>query len=143
MENNSLGRELKQLGNLIKRNIDSNINRNKKEELTGMNRMIIHYLAHNLDKDIFQKDIEKEFSIRRSTATSILQLMESKDLINRVSVEHDMRLKKIILTEKSISFMKSIHCECDRIDELISKGLTKEEIDSFIKILRKISDNLK
>ena len=33
-----------------------------------------------MNKDIYQKDIEKEFKIRRSTASGILQLLEKKRL---------------------------------------------------------------
>ena len=143
MKEETLGRELKQLGNLIKRNIDNHRINCKKEEITGMNGMVIHYLYANKDKEIFQKDIEREFSIRRSTVTGILSLMEEKELIKRISVEEDKRLKKIVLTDKSITFVNIIKEECIRIDEIISRGLTTEEINTFIKILRKISDNLK
>lgn len=143
MKEETLGRELKQLGNLIKRNIDNHRLNCKREEITGMNGMIIHYLYENKDMEIFQKDIEKEFSIRRSTVTGILSLMEEKELIKRISVKEDKRLKRIVLTDKSINFVNTIKEECLRIDETISKGLTAEEINIFIKILRKISDNLK
>ncbi len=37
----------------------------------------------NEGKEIFQKDIEAEFNIRRSTATGILKLMEKNGFINR------------------------------------------------------------
>ncbi|MDD3241829.1 MAG: MarR family transcriptional regulator [Bacilli bacterium] len=143
MKEDTLGRELKQLGNLIKRNIDNHRLNCKREEITGMNGMIIHYLYENRDKEIFQKDIEREFSIRRSTVTGIISLMEEKNLIKRVSVEADKRLKKIVLTDKSFNFVNTIKDECIRIDKTISKGLTEEEIEVFINILRKISDNLK
>ena len=49
------------------------------DEITRKNGWIIgDYLASNRDKDIFQKDIEYNFSIRRSTVSGILQLMEKR-----------------------------------------------------------------
>ena len=74
------GREIKTVNNLFKRYIDKN-KTIKEEKLTSMQSWIIRYLYKNNDKDIFQKDIEKEFSIRRSTATVLPQLMEKNDLI--------------------------------------------------------------
>ena len=46
-------------------------------------------------KDTFQKDIESEFSINRSTTSEMLKLMCKKGMIQRVPVAHDARLKKI------------------------------------------------
>ena len=63
-----------------------------------MQGWIIGYLYQNRDKEVFQRDIQEQFSIRRSTVTGILQLMEKNGLITRSSVERDARLKKLELT---------------------------------------------
>ena len=64
------------------------------DELTAMHGWILGYLCRNEDKDIFQKDIEAEFKICRSTVTNILKLMEKKGYIRRESVPYDARLKE-------------------------------------------------
>ena len=64
------------------------------DELTAMHGWILGYLCRNEHKDIFQKDIEAEFKICRSTVTNILKLMEKKGYIKRESVPYDARLKK-------------------------------------------------
>ena len=69
------------------------------DELTAMHGWILGYLCRNEDKDIFQKDIEAEFKICRSTVTNILKLMEKKGYIRRESVPYDARLKKLVLTD--------------------------------------------
>ena len=52
--------------------------------LTNMQRLILHYiLFQSLERDIYQKDIEREFKIRRSSATGILQLLEKHGFIRR------------------------------------------------------------
>ena len=71
------------------------------DDVTIMNGWIIGYLYKNQDRDVYQKDLETEFQITRSTVTSILKLMEKKGYIERVSVEKDARLKKLVLTEKA------------------------------------------
>ena len=96
----------------------------------------------NIDKDIFQKDIEDEFSIRRSTATGILQLMEKNDLVRRVPTLTDKRLKKIILTEKSLEINKSFSRVLEKMEKDIEMGLTPDEIAVFFNIMEKIQYNI-
>ena len=52
--------------------------------------------------DVYQKDVEQEFRIRRSTATVMLQSLEQKGYLVRVASTEDARLKRILLTEKAI-----------------------------------------
>ena len=69
--------------------------------ITGVQGRILGFINHNSkNRDIFQKDIEEELDIRRSSVTSVLQLMEKNGFIERVSVSEDARLKKLIITEK-------------------------------------------
>ena len=64
----------------------------EESELTNMQKRVLHYiLFQSLKKDIYQKDIEKEFQIRRSTATGILQLLEKNGFLIRETVEWDAR----------------------------------------------------
>jgi DNA-binding MarR family transcriptional regulator len=149
MENNkmdhhrAIGFELKILSNMIKRRIAAIKATEGQEQLTGMHGWIIGYLYDRRDlKDVFQRDIEADFTIRRSTATGILQLMEKNGLLYREPVSYDARLKKLVLTPKAISnheaTMKAIH----EMESNIESGLTKEEIDQFFIILDKIKKNV-
>lgn len=112
------------------------------DSLTGTHSWVIHYLYDNRDKDIFQKDIEKTFGIRRSSVTAMLQIMEKNGLITRTPVERDARLKKIMPTERALELHQMISEEVYSIEEQIAKGLTDEEIDSFIAVVEKIKRNL-
>ena len=136
-----VGFKVRKLSNILKRKVDASVNEDL-EIFTGLNKWLIGYLAHNADKDIFQKDIEAKFEIRRSTATNMLQLMEKKGLIKRVPVEQDARLKKIILTEKSLGIHAKVQEEIERVESLLVKGLTQEEIESFNTIIQKMINNL-
>ena len=78
--------ELRTLNNMIHRQIVASKNIKYVDELTGATSWIIGYLVHNRDKDIFQKDIEREFSVRRSTVSKTLSVMENKGLIRREAV---------------------------------------------------------
>ena len=96
-----IGARIKSLSNLLKRQVDQSMSEIGIEPLTGMQGRIVGYLGHHQDQDVFQRDIEEEFQIRRSTATGILE---------RRPVARDGRLKKLVLTPKlwpSISASKS------------------------------------
>ena len=70
-----IGFQIKTVSNLIGRRFHEGSNKDKTNELTGMQRWIIRFIYINRDRDVFQKDIEKEFNVRRSTATGMLQLL--------------------------------------------------------------------
>ena len=96
---------LKVASNEISREINSFAH---KYGLTGTQVQIIHYLSNNHQEHIYQKNIEQEFNIRRSTATNILKTMEKNDLILRRTVQNDSRLKRIVLSDKSKAMQDSI-----------------------------------
>ena len=103
---------------------------------------IIGYLYHHQDRDIYQRDVQEAFRLRRSTVTGILQQMEKNGMVTRSAVESDARLKKITLTQKAIALHESIISGIQKTEELISKGLTPEEKKTFLLICQKIRENL-
>ena len=104
--------------------------------------MALGYLHRNRDRDIFQKDFEKEFDIRRSTASHILSLMEENGMITRESVPYDARLKKIVLTEKAMNIEEEVMQFFDKLEQEFEKNITKEELEIFYSVLDKINDNI-
>ena len=107
-----------------------------------MNGWAIGYLYDNKDKDIFQKDFENKFSIRPSTASNILKTMEQKGLIQRISVESDARLKKIVLTDKAIEIHKKVIKEIENREKRLKSGIQEEELQVFFSVMKKLSANM-
>jgi DNA-binding MarR family transcriptional regulator len=134
--------EIKTVTNLIKRRYYTAAKRHGADDSTGVHGFVIRYLYRNADKDIYQKDIEEALTIRRSTATNILNLMEKKQLISREPMLHDKRLKKIVLTEKGTSLHESMLLEAEQIENQLLYGLSEEETRLFIEILGKIKKNI-
>ena len=137
-----LGFDIRTLSLLIKRFIDDNGNKQYEDNLTGMHGWVIGYLYENQDRDIYQRDLESQFSIRRSTATGILQLMEKNDLIHRVPVASDARLKKLVLTEKALDLHKMVEADRERTEEKLIQGIDKEELEVFRRVLKKMIQNM-
>ena len=71
-----VGFEIKSLDNMMTRNIILNAKTVGEESLTPVQIRIMRYLFMNRDKEIYQRDIEKNFLVRRSTASGILKTME-------------------------------------------------------------------
>jgi len=139
-----VGRHIGWVARLIHRNIDNLIEKNEDYELTGRQSAVVGYIMHKSSEgDLFQKDIEKEFEIRGSSATSMLQLLEDKGFIKRVPVDYDARLKKIVPTEKAVEKQEIIRGVIDDFADQLVKGISEEEIEVFIKTLNKISENAK
>ncbi len=137
-----IGKDIKILSNRIRRASAVNCKTEIDEDVTSANCWLIMYLYDHREEDIFQKDIEYEFSIRRSTSSAIISLMEKKGYIDRVSVDHDARLKKIVLTEKALRLCGIIHANTVEFEKTLRKGISDEELDIFYSILEKINENI-
>ena len=97
--------QIRRVNNLIFRKINAFSRANGLEQGTPMHGWIVEYLYSHQNEPVFQRDIERDFSITRSTVTNILQLMERKGYIERQSVPQDARLKMLVLTAKGLEFL--------------------------------------
>ena len=142
MENKKLGFEIHKTSRLIKRYMDSDATKSYVDKMTGTHGWAVGYFANNRHRDIFQKDFEQEFNIRRSTASAILSLMEKNDLIKREGVPYDARLKKIILTHKALEVHSVVTEAFDRFENTMKQGISDKELEIFFRVLYKINSNI-
>lgn len=135
-----IGGEIVGLANQLKRKIGKE---SAEYGVTSIQGRIIGFVNWQSSKrDIFQKDIEAEFNIRRSSVTSVLKLMEKNGLIERVSVSEDARLKKIILTEKGLEVNKHVHNFIDDLEGELKDEFTDEELDMFMDLVNRLSKKI-
>ncbi len=142
MNGRRIGFELHRSSRIVKRYMDNDASRSYVEKITGTHGRVIGWLYHNRHRDIYQRDFEKEFDIRRSTASKILSLMESNELITRESVPGDARLKKITLTEKALEVQSVVENAFTKMEEKIKEGITDEELEIFFCVLDKVNKNM-
>ena len=138
-----IGHELRTLDNMMSRNLMAAARERGVDELTAMHGWILGYLCRNEDKDIFQKDIEAEFKICRSTVTNILKLMEKKGYIRRESVPYDARLKKLVLTDTGRELHEKTKDMIDILEEQTIEGIAKEDLDTFYRVIDQLKSNVK
>ena len=134
--------QIRRVDNLIFRKINQFSRENEVEQATPMHGWIIEYLYRHLDTPVFQRDIEREFSITSSTVTNILQLMERKGYIERRSVPQDARLKQLVLTEAGVQFHEKTMLTFHRTDDYVAGLLTEEENAELLRLLNKLREAL-
>jgi len=142
MRKKTIGFELRSLNNLIMRKFENSPTRKQVDSVTGTNGWIIGFLTENVDKEIYQKDLEEQFSITRSTASKVVILMEKKGLIERRGVPHDARLKKLILTEKAWEISELMIEDATQMEETLTEGFTQEELDLLISYIGRMKHNI-
>jgi len=134
--------QMRRVNNLIFRKINQFHRENEVEDVTPMHEWILSYLFWHRDEPVYQRDIEREFSITRSTVTNILQLMERKGYIERQSVPQDARLKRLVLTEKGACIHKKTMQSLHQTDEFVESLLTPEENTELLRLLNKLRKGL-
>ena len=142
MQNRRLGFELHRSSRLVKRYMDNDATKLYVDKMTGTHGWAIGFFYHNRDRDVFQKDFEQEFNIRRSTASNILALIEKNGLIKRESVPYDARLKKITLTQKALDVQSVVEKAFESLEDTMKKDITEEELEVFFRVIDKINNNL-
>ena len=135
-----IGKKIIILSKRLKRRLD---NGTSKYGITGVQSRILGFISHNSEKrDIFQKDIEEELDIRRSSVTSVLQLMEKNGCIERVSVSTDARLKKIIITEKGTEIQRNVWNLILELEKSLTDELSDEELDILVSLIDRLSNKI-
>lgn len=111
--------------------------------LTPMQKHILKFiLLETMHRDLYQKDVEEEFKIRRSTTTGILQLMEKNGFIYRESVAKDARLKRIIPTKKAEALREQILENIVQREKKMTHGIKEEDLTLCRAVLKQILANL-
>lgn len=112
--------------------------------ITGEQCRLLGYIRFRNDKgeNVFQRDIEREFSVKRSSVTSILANLEKNGYILRTVDETDARTKKVTLTEKGEKLDRKMLENINRIENVLSSGMTDEEREMFLYLIKKALDNI-
>ena len=131
---------------ILSRNINNYFinygNRKKVDRMTGSGGWIISYIAENYNRDVFQRDLEKEFDITRSTASKNVDLLVENGFIEREQVDYDARLKKLVLTEKAKDVFKIMRNDRATLESRMLQGFSDEEKTQLRAFLKRLAANL-
>jgi len=136
-ESINIGREANKFINKINRHISNTV---AEYGITGPQAHMLNFINdQSKHSDVMQKDIEKEFDIRRSTTTNALQIMEKQGLIYRTGVSTDVRIKKVSLTKKGKEVQLIVSDIIHQSEIALRDALTVDEFEVLITIIIKLS----
>ena len=137
-----VGRLLGMIHNGVHRRMVNSPAHREVEGMTGKNGWIIGFLSKNEGCPVYQKDLEKEFNVTRSTASKVITLMEKKGFVARRGVENDARLKEIVLTEKGRMLACKMQRDFEEMEAKLTAGFSREERELLLDFLTRIYGNL-
>lgn len=113
------------------------------EDLTIMQKHILKYiLLETMHRDLYQKDIEEEFQIRKSTVTGYVQLMEKNGFLIRESDKEDARKKRLVPTAKAEKLRVKILEDINQIEKIMVEGIKEEDVTTCKQVLYHVLENL-
>ncbi len=140
MKNHEIGKYIQIVSRQLKRNMDETLS---PYNVTGVQSMVIGYIyKKSKEGEVFAKNIEEEFEMRKATVTGIIQLMETNGFIVRKAKQEDSRLKSIELTSKAIEIERVVQKQISMEEKRIVNNMTKEEQKKFLDMLKIASKNL-
>ena len=133
--------EIKGINNLVHQELN-NAKGRPPHPGTMMQKLFLGYLDAHRDRDVYQKDLEATFHIRRSTASGILQIMVRDGLLVREPVKGDARLKRLVLTPIAQEQLSQMQQDLLRVENKATAALTKQELETLFTLLDKVRGSL-
>ena len=143
MEDKNIFNSIKKLEKGIVRKIMSETSHDEMYSKPSIAQMqIMKYILKHDGKTIYQRDLEEVFNLRRATISGILKTMEKNNVIIRVCDPNDARGKIVILSDDAKKFFKEKETLFKKIETVLKKDISKEELEIFYKVILKMRDNI-
>ena len=140
-EINDLGKLIGHTSVLFRRHLDQTISNALGDDtglISGRNFWILRYLEDHRGEDVFQRDLENVFKIRRSTVSKTVELMEQKHLLERVSVDGDARKKKLQLTTEADAVLSDVKKAVEALEADVKENFSEEDYASIMRLLKRL-----
>ncbi len=113
-------------------------------DITNQQARIVGAIAMMLEKSpsVKQKDIENIFGLKSSSITSLMQGLEKKEFIKRVTGINDTRTKELVLTDKGKELVAISRKVFDDVEKAMVKEFSDEERNQFLNYLERVSRSL-
>lgn len=133
---------LRNVIHLIKQSVNAHM---KPYDISWQQAIIIGIIGEKQKQgiSICQKDIEKALGITAASITSLLQGLEKKDFIRRCTGTNDERTKELSLNDKGTNIITEIKAILKNTEKTITQGMSNEEKELFLNLLRHINNRFK
>lgn len=106
--------------------------------LTASQYRVLKYLYVRPNETARIVDIEKECSITHPTALGIIDNLSKKGFVVKIVNPDDARSKVISLTDKTNAMQEELENVGDRLENILTKNLTKKEKQQLLSLLQKM-----
>ncbi|WP_339319585.1 MarR family transcriptional regulator [Paenibacillus sp. FSL R10-2734] len=130
---------IREIGMKLKSTADARLN---ELGLNSQQGRMIGYIYGNQETGVIQKDLAEVFNRRGASITSMLQGLEKKGYIKRVTPENDERQKRIFVLEKGALLVEEFNQVFLDVEDNLTKALTPEEAETLKSLLQKVSSSL-
>ena len=131
-------RYVSKLSNKLRRKMDAF---STKGQMSGAQGKVLHFLLVQTG-DVFQKDVEEEYSLRPSSATQLLQKMEREGLIRREAMPGDARRKRIVVCHKGLAYKDAVMEDIRALEAELTKGVDPDDLETFLRVMEQMLKNI-
>lgn len=108
--------------------------------ITGGQMSVVDFISDQQDQTTSQHSIELEFNLRRSTVTVMIQRMEKRDLVKRITSANDKRQKLVSLTDKGKALVPKIKAKMKMDNADLQQRFSPEQLSATIEVLEYIKN---
>lgn len=113
----------------------------KEFDLTGQQMGYLRYINDN--RGVSQEQLAKNLHIDKGAVAKAIKDMMDKGYIERKRNPHDKRAYCLFPAEKSIEICRR-GSECSmEFEKKITRGLTEDEVETFSRLLGRVTDNIR
>ena len=141
MDNINVYSALQDLQLSAERYMRNNITDSNITEEAGSNAWIIKYIFSS-KRAVYQRDLEKEFGINRSSASKSVDALVERGLVIREHIPEDGRLKKLTLTEKGQKIAEQFAARENCVDKALTNGLSASDKKLLASLIGRMKINL-
>lgn len=141
-----LGQMICHASRLFRRQMDHSISAamgdDADEVFSGRNLWVLRYVKEHEGEEIYQRDLEKTFRLRRSTISNMIDLMVRKQFLVREQVPGDKRLKRLLLTEKGEAILCEVAHAAEAMETALREQFSPGEYTELTGLLERLNDSL-
>ncbi len=101
--------------------------------------LVLKYLHEK--NGLIQNDLAFITDRSKTALTRLIQTMEKKNLVYRVSGKKDKRINRVFLTEKGENIFNASLPHLEKLMDILFEGLTPNQVTNTIQILEKVKYN--
>jgi len=115
-----------------------------KKKKVGINKEQLLVLKHLMMRNgLVQSDLAMITERDKTTLTRLINKMEAKGWVERVASENDHRCKRIFITDLGKEKYEKIYPILIKNALHVQEDLNEKELENTIKVLKKVTQNLK